>query len=54
MGSKVAGLAPPDPVTDVGEWTCGCGRFGILLPLDYLKKNPEELPVQACGRRRAA
>lgn len=50
----VAGVDPPDPVTDVGEWKCGCGAFGILLPLDYLRTHPKELPVQVCGRRRAA
>ncbi|MFB7675620.1 hypothetical protein ACFC26_29850 [Kitasatospora purpeofusca] len=36
---------------DISDWRCCCGRFGFLLPPDYLTKHPEELPVQVCGRK---
>ncbi|WP_435649567.1 hypothetical protein [Kitasatospora purpeofusca] len=26
---------------DVPDWRCRCGRFGFLLPADYLTKHPD-------------
>ncbi|MGV9271513.1 hypothetical protein ACWDRR_43505 [Kitasatospora sp. NPDC003701] len=37
---------------DIPEWRCGCGRFGFLLPPEYVTRHPEEASVQVCGRRR--
>ncbi|WP_405004832.1 hypothetical protein OHV13_11525 [Kitasatospora purpeofusca] len=36
---------------DIPEWRCVCGRFGFLLPPDYVTRHPDEPSVQVCGRK---